>query len=312
MTQSTKQAELTFSSRLWAYLELMRPANIVTAFADILAGYAVAVGMAALEQEVPGVSWEGLAWLLLSTFGLYGGGVVFNDVFDAKLDAEERPERAIPSGRVSLTGATLAGSLLLILGSFAAFQVNLYSGTIAIAVAVCTLIYDKWAKHSTFWGPLMMGTCRGGNLLLGSSILPFILPDIWFLAFIPIIYIASITLISQGEVHGGSKAAGGTALGLVIIVTGGLLLLAYLLPPYQVYTALPFVGLFGLLVIPPFFKAAVTPEPALIRVAVRRGVLSLIVLNSALAAGFIGVFFGLAVLALLPLSLLLAKLFAVT
>lgn len=312
MTQSTKQAKLSFSSKLWAYLELIRPANIVTAFADILAGYAVAVGMVTLEQGVPGGSWEGLGWLLLSTFGLYGGGVVFNDVFDASIDAKERPERAIPSGRVSLTGAVLTGGLLLIWGSYAAFQVNPYSGIIAVAIAACTLIYDKWAKHSTYWGPLLMGVCRGGNLLLGCSILPFILSDIWFLSLVPVVYIASITLISQGEVHGGSKTTGGSALGLVIVVTGGLLLLAYFHPSYQMYAALPFVALFGLLVIPPFFKAAVTPKPDFIRAAVRRGILSLIVLNSAIAAGFVGVIFGLTVLALLPLSLLLAKLFAVT
>ncbi len=312
MSQSTKQAKHPFTTKLWAYLELMRPANIVTAFADILAGYGVAIGMAALAQDMSGISWSGPGWLLFSTLGLYGGGVVFNDVFDAGLDARERPERPIPSGRVSLAGATFIGGLLLIWGSYAAFQVNPYSGSIAVAIAACTLIYDKWAKHSIFWGPLLMGICRGGNLLLGCSILPFVLPDVAFLAFIPLIYIASITLISQGEVHGGSKIAGGSALGLVIVVTGGLLLLAYFHPSYQMHTALPFVMLFGLLVIPPFFKAAVTPEAGYIRAAVRRGVLSLIVLNSAIAAGFVGVFFGLAVLALLPLSLLLARIFAVT
>lgn len=290
----------------------MRPANIVTAFADILAGFAAAGGVLTLEQEIAGISWAGLGWLLFSTFGLYGGGVVFNDVFDAKLDARERPGRAIPSGRVSLTGAALTGSFLLLLGTYAAYQVNIYSAIIAVTVAAFTLIYDKWAKHSAFFGPFFMGLCRGGNLLLGCSILPAIMFDIWFLAFIPIIYIASITLISQGEVHGGSKNTGAFALGLVILVTAGLLLLSYLFPSYQMLTALPFVAFFGFMVIPPFFNAAVTPEASLIRIAVRRGVLSLIVLNSAIAAGFVGVFFGLTVLVLLPLSLLLARLFAVT
>lgn len=312
MNKSTGQTNFSFSSRLRAYLELIRPANIVTAFADILAGFAVAGGVAALEQDIPAITWAGLGWLLLSTFGLYGGGVVFNDVFDAKLDAEERPERAIPSGRASQTGAAVAGGSLLLLGIYAAFKVTMYSGIIAVVIAICALIYDARAKHSIFWGPLLMGLCRGGNLLLGCSILPVVLPQVWYLAFIPVVYIASITLISQGEVHGGSKASGVTALVLVILVTAGLLLLSFPLPSYQVLTALPFVTLFGLLVIPPFSRAAIKPEAALIQKAVKRGVLSLIVLNSAIAGGFAGIFFGIGVLLLLPLSLLLAKLFAVT
>ena len=67
----------------------MRPANIVTAHADILAGYAAA-------GATNGVH---LVLLLAATTGLYGGGVVFNDVFDAKLDAMERPERPFQAGQ---------------------------------------------------------------------------------------------------------------------------------------------------------------------------------------------------------------------
>jgi 4-hydroxybenzoate polyprenyltransferase len=82
---------------------LMRPANIVTAYADILAGYA-AVG--ATDHRALGL-------LMIATTGLYGGVVVFNDVFDAKLDAVERPERPIPSGGVSLAARVcLADSFL--------------------------------------------------------------------------------------------------------------------------------------------------------------------------------------------------------
>lgn len=290
----------------------MRPANIVTAFADILAGVAAAGGVFALEQAVPAITWSSLGWLLLSTFGLYGGGVVFNDVFDAELDAGERPERAIPSGRITQSGAAILGAFLLFLGMYAAFHVNVYSGTIAMLVAALSLVYDAWAKHSVFWGPLAMGFCRGGNLLLGCSILPSILPQVWYLVFIPIAYIASITLISQGEVHGGSKASGMSALGLINLVTVSLLLLAWFQPSYQLLTALPFVALFAILVIPPFIKAAVKPEPELIRNAVKKGVLSLIVLNSAIAGGFAGISFGITILILLPLSLLLSKLFDVT
>ena len=54
--------------------------------------------------------------LVFSTIGLYGGGVVFNDVFDAELDKIERPERPIPSGLIKKAYAALFGIMLLIAG----------------------------------------------------------------------------------------------------------------------------------------------------------------------------------------------------
>lgn len=311
MVQPTKKTKIPFSTKLHAYLELMRPANIVTAFADILAGASAAGGVLLFDGMIPSLSPAGVGWLLLSTFGLYGGGVVFNDVFDADLDAEERPERAIPSGRATLAGANILGILLFFIGILTAFQVGSYSGIIAVLITFCALFYNYWAKHSSLWGPLLMGLCRGANLMLGCSIIPSVIPELWFLALIPILYIGSITLISQGEVHGGSKTSGISALILIIIVTGSLLLFGYQ-SNYETLTALPFVLLFGFVVIPPFVKAAFTPEPALIKKAVKRGVLSLIILNSAITAGFGGFVFGIIVLILLPISIGLSKLFAVT
>lgn len=289
----------------------MRPANIVTAFSDILAGFAAAGGtLFFLEGEIT-IAPEVLPWLLLSTFGLYGGGVVMNDVFDAELDAEERPERAIPSGRLSRSGASILGILLLTGGIIAAIQVNYVAGILALFIAVSALIYDYKAKHSLIYGPFFMGLCRGGNLLLGMSAIPLAITSLWPLFLIPLFYIGSITLISQGEVRGGSKAIGYLALVIVVFITLSLLLLS-LLPGYQILHALPFAILFGAVVIPAFTNAADKPSPDFIKTAVKRGVISLIILNSTLAAGFAGLLMGGVVVLLLPLSILLSKAFAVT
>jgi 4-hydroxybenzoate polyprenyltransferase len=75
---------------------------------------------------------------------------------------------------------------------------------------------------------------------------------------------------------------------------------------------LPFLLLFGFLIFPPVFKAIREPQPRNIGLAVKAGVISLIVMDAALAASFAGWLYGLVVLALLPLSRLLAKTFAVT
>lgn len=289
----------------------MRPANIVTAFADVLAGASAAVGTMMVFDEIGFFSQPSLYWLIVSTLGLYGGGIVFNDVFDADLDKKERPERAIPSGRVTKFYASVLGTLLFTVGIISAFWVNNTAGLLAIGITLGALVYDSLAKHHIVFGPLVMGSCRGGNLLLGAALIPSSLSYLWPLAFIPVIYIASITLISRGEVHGGSKSTGILATFLVGLVISVLLLLS-ILDVYRLLTALPFAILFGVIVLPAFVSAASDPVPGKIKTAVKRGVISLIILNSTLAAGFAGLIPGLIVLALLPLSFLFSKLFAVT
>jgi len=298
-------------TRLVAYLQLVRPANIVTAWADVLAGVAVAGATITLSGGTAPVAWPVLGWLLVATTGLYGGGIVLNDVFDAELDASERPERPIPSGRSSRQGAAWFGGLLLAGGMAAAGWVSLPSGVLATLVAAGAVLYDARAKHHPVFGPLVMGACRGGNLLLGVSAVPAMMAASWYLGLLPIAYIAAITAISQGEVHGGTSRTGYGALGLVVGVIAGLLALGGR-ADYRVLHALPFVLVLAIQVLPPFWRAARTPSPAFIRKAVKAGVMALIPLNAALAAGFGGWVYGVLVLLLLPLSMGLGRLFAVT
>ena len=301
----------TVRARTWAYLQLLRPANVVTALADVLAGAAVAGATLSLSGWTGPFAPSALGALLLSTAGLYGGGVVLNDVFDAPLDADERPERPIPSGRASRSGAALFGGLLLAGGVAAAALVGPASALVALLVAGGAVLYDGWAKHHTVLGPLTMGLCRGGNLLLGVSVVPAAIAPNFYLMALPVAFVGAITSVSQGEVHGGSRRTGLLALGLVAGVVAGLLALG-LRPDHRLLPAAPFVALFALQVGPPFVRAARTPAPQPIREAVQAGVVALIPLNAALAAGFAGWIYGLVVLALLLLSMGLSRLFEVT
>lgn len=283
------------------YLQLTRPANLVTAIADILAGMAIA--QFTFSSFNP-------AWLVISTLGLYGGGVVMNDVFDAKLDAVERPERPIPSGKVPLPAATMLGMTLLFAGVLAAAVFSFQSGMIAVVIAALTVLYNRFAKHHVFFGPLTMGMCRGGNLLLGMSVLPESFQQWSFVALLPIAYIAAITLISQDEVHGGKRRTLYIAVFLYLVVLAAQLFIAQ--TQGNILFALPFVLLHAWLIGRPLYNAIQNPVGPLIGKAVKAGVLSLIVMNASWCMAF-GLWpIALAVLALLPLSILLARVFAVT
>ena len=304
MTVAAARPRMDRAGRAWAYLTLMRPANVVTALADVLAGAAAAWGAVEI------IPIAALTGLLLSTAALYAGGVVLNDVFDAALDARERPERPIPSGRVSRWGAARLGAGLLALGLLLAGLVSAGSLMVAALIATAVLLYDGWAKHRLLAGPLIMGTCRGLNLLLGASAVPSAL-GLWPLALLPVVYIAAITAVSRGEVHGSEQPVGWLAIGLVGAVLTALATLG-LTGDQPAWATLPFVALLAWRVLPPFVTAAWEPRPALIGAAVRAGVLSLVLLDAALAAAYAGPLFGAVVLALWPASLRLARLFAVT
>ena len=291
-------------SQLRPLLTLMRPANLVTAVADILAGASVAAAVTG--------DWNAdLSYLALATIGLYGGGVVFNDVFDLDLDRIERPERALPRGAVSLAEAVLLGGLLLLGGIAFSLVVSGSSGAIALAVAVLALVYDARAKHHVLFGPLVMGMCRGGNLLLGVSLSALALTQYWWLGLLPVVFIGAITLTSRGEVGGNNKRAIRLAMALDALVAVALLVLPYYTRA-ELLPALPFLLFWYLINAEAKMGALADNRPAPVKRAVKTGVLSLIPLNACLAASFMGVGTGLQVLLLLPISILLARFFAVT
>lgn len=287
------------------FLRLTRPANIVTAVADILAGIAIAgVGVSEAQE---GSGW---IWLILSTIGLYGGGVVMNDVFDADLDAVERPERPIPSGLVPIFQAATLGILLLAFGIFTAFKVSMLSGGLALAIAIAALVYDKWGKHHSFLGPLNMGICRGLNLLLGMSIVSTQVSALWYLSIVPIIYIAAITTISRGEVHGGKTPTLFFAAVLYVLAMAAILYVSAQRDTLVISAT--FLALWALMVFAPLQKAIRNPEGRMIGRAVKAGVLALILMNAAWASAFGAPWLALGIVLLLPLSILFAKAFAVT
>ena len=292
--------------RMLPWLRLMRPANVVTAVADVLAGFA-ASGFAEPAK---------LPFLILSTAVLYAGGVTLNDVFDAGLDRTERPERPIPSGQVSLRSAAIMGGLLLAGGVAAAAICSPDSGVIALLIASLATLYDGWGKHQA-WGPLNMAVCRGLNLMLGLSAASSLLHEFWFLAAIPVLYIGAITLLSRGEVHGGRRSVSLLSIGCIGCVMVLLITLRWLpvnsdKPQFSLIAAGAFIAFFAWRVLPAFWKTVAKPAPDTIRRAVKAGVLSLIVLDSAIAAGFGGVVYGLVVLSLSLAAGALARIFAVT
>lgn len=290
--------------RLRAYLELLRPPNLFTAAADVLAGYLTAVGaLGRIDGEV-------LTWLIVATVCLYGGGVVLNDYFDEAIDKVERPERPLPSGRASRRGARRLAVGLFVMAGLTAAEVGTVSLALALGIAFAAAFYDAVGKRTPF-GPLNMGLCRFLNLLLGVSAAPTLIPDRLPLALLLMVHITGVTVLSRGEVWGGARSTATAMLGALATVVVSLALLgATGALPDRVYLA--FLAAFLVVVAPPAVRAYTDPAPRNVGQAVKWGVLGLVLLDATFAAAFAGPWAGVAVAALLVPSTVIARLFAVT
>ncbi len=217
---------LASTKPLMSWLQLLRLPTVFTAMADILCGFFI--GAAAADPANP--NWLALPCLLLSSAGLYLGGMVWNDVFDAQLDALERPERPIPSGQISIRSAAVVGGLLVTIGLAAAIGAWLtadrlgHTVYVAAAIAIAVLLYDAVLK-TTWAGPFSMAACRFLNLVLGASTavtasgiaLSWQQPALGAAAGLAV-YIVGVTWFARNEA--GNSSAFGLTVGLAIAVIG--------------------------------------------------------------------------------------------
>jgi len=118
-------------------------------------------------------------------------------------------------------------------------------------------------------------------------------------------------MISRGEVHGKNRSAlyGGLSMYVVVIVVIGSITFLH---GTEIWEVLPFLVLLSYMIFPPLIKAIHSQDPKLIGKSVKAAVISLIIVNASIAASFAGWKIGIIVLLLLPISLWLAKKFAVT
>jgi len=283
-------------------LALTRPANLPTAAADVAAGWCVAGA----------TGWADLGLLAGASILLYAGGVTLNDVFDARRDATERPERPIPGGIVGRRLAGAFGGALLGVGVALGGLANATAGGVALGIVLAILVYNGAAKRTGLAGPPVMGLCRGLNLVLGIATSPAAAAVWWPLGFIPLAYIAGVTWLSRVETGGAARAPGMIALAsLIVAVMATLAVAAASGRVSTVWTAV-FLGGFALVVWSAIARVQRAPSPVDIQRAVGTAVVSIILLDASIAAGFAGPLAGLAVAALLALSLLLRGAFAVS
>lgn len=174
--------------------------------------------------SIPGDAWSGAAHAAVSGRGwamplastcLYWSGMAFNDWCDRHVDAEERPERPIPSGRVSPDAALAVAAGLGAAGlGIAAVLGGRSAVAVGVPLALMVVAYDAAAKDAAV-GPLAMASTRGLDVLLGAHASP---ASAWQPALAMTAHTAGLTWLSRGEVHGTRPEVAGTVTAGTLVV----------------------------------------------------------------------------------------------
>jgi 4-hydroxybenzoate polyprenyltransferase len=175
------------SSALLPWLRLLRVGTLFSPAADVVAGLAIV-----------GLPWSSDAVrACLASSALYAAGMVLNDHADRRLDAVQRPERPIPSGRIPAAQALGLGVALLATALLLSPLWPLHA-----AMGSLVLAYDYGSKRSAAFGVLALGLLRGTNLLSGAIAVSGSLPDDMALrtaALAYAAYIAAVTVLGIFE-----------------------------------------------------------------------------------------------------------------
>jgi 4-hydroxybenzoate polyprenyltransferase and related prenyltransferases len=287
------------------YLVLVRLPNLFTLPSNILVGMATVSSLAFTLTSFT-------QFLLLVTISvlLYCVGIVLNDLYDFDIDKKERPNRPLPSGKISRRSAIVLVAIFSTLALILSLHVSF--STLVISSILFSVIfgYDKYLKN-TQAGPFTIASARVMNILLGTSVsLRSVdsysqIVTLTFVLIITFVYVSLIGFISRYEVHGFSD---NTKLLLppAIVATVIFSIILFTLMGFFKLESLIILSLFSFIMIISFSRIY-RRDSGRTQKIVRNMILSIIVLDSTFLTGIIGIELGLVVLTLMAPLLVLAN-----
>jgi 4-hydroxybenzoate polyprenyltransferase len=200
--------------KLAAWLALVRIANLPTVWSNVLVGLACGlIGVVTSHRDVvagndllPLLHTVALShWpALLAASLFYLGGMILNDVADRRFDIQNRSDRPLAAGQISVASARLAVLVCLVGGLALMTGYGSDAVTIALLLVGAIAAYNLTHKYFAI-GVVFMGLCRALLYPLGAA--AFWTPDdpslIWVttLPFAAAVggYVILVTFVARAE-----------------------------------------------------------------------------------------------------------------
>lgn len=158
------------------YLEIIRPGNALLAVVAVL-----------LMAAITGVFNFEVLIACIVVFLVTGFGNAINDYFDHKIDAVNKPERPIPSGRISLKVAGYYSIVLALLGNILAIVfLGLIPEIIVAATTLLMFYYAHTLKKKLLIGNFLISFLTGLSFVFGGVVVGAAVSSIYlgFYAFL--------------------------------------------------------------------------------------------------------------------------------
>lgn len=187
--------------KLHAHVEIMRPYTV--SYAGLLA-----LSGAAIASRSRMSTSRAFQAALVTMCGWLAGHYV-GDYFDRDIDARSKPQRPVPSGRVTPREALLSMLLLIISGNVAALRLGARNLLLALVTTSLGLAYSKLFKGRALLGNLdrgLLGACAAtfGALTCAGRISA----SAWVLATATICHDGATNLVGAVRDIDGDRAAG--------------------------------------------------------------------------------------------------------
>ncbi len=183
-----------FQEYLRTLLLLGRVSNLPTVWSNCLAGWMLGGG---------GPNSD-LVLLIGAATAMYIGGMFLNDAMDVNFDQQHRPERPIPSGRISLGEVWIYGMGLLVGGVLVFGLFSRTSLILSIYLFTSILIYDLVHK-ALIISPLLMAMCRVFLFLVAASVGATGISGLTLWMSIALgLYVVGLSYVAKSESNGGA------------------------------------------------------------------------------------------------------------
>jgi len=116
------------------------------------------------------INWESsVLWAVLSAFFISAAGNVINDFYDLEIDVINRPDRILPSKKISPSVAYIYSVLLFIMGLlFSVLTQNTYCIILAFINTFLLFYYAKYFKQVMLLGNLVIAWAAASTFLFGG------------------------------------------------------------------------------------------------------------------------------------------------
>lgn len=222
-----------------AYLEILRPGNALMAVIAIF-----------LMMFISGNFTLSPLLACIVVFVVTGAGNSINDYFDYRIDAINKPERPIPSGRISRKVAGVYSLSLFVIGILVAFYTSFLLGMIAFLSSLLMIYYAYSLKRKLIIGNLSISFLTGLCFVFGGIAVGAIVTSVYLGFYAFLMTMAREVVKDMEDVEGDRKELASTLPIIYGMKTSSIIAASFMIIASVTSPVLYLVGIFNILYLP--------------------------------------------------------------